>query len=134
MFRYMKMTIMSSLVSALGALLNRLMTFGLGPMPATKHKRSQEVTMRRECRPRVKHSRELQSLRSDPSVELEATSAPIEDSLRSRLIASWLVHSHSCHLDELGLSHWRSGQAHVNIGASNSDSDSDPPSDDPMAR
>ena len=90
--------------------------------------------MRRACRPRVNHSRELRPLRSDPSVELEATSAPIEDSLRSRLIASWLVHSHSCHLDEPGLSHWRSGQAHVNAGSSNSDNDSDLPSVVPMAR
>ena len=92
-------------------LLNCLMTFGLGSMPATTHKRSQEVTMRRACRPRVNHSRELRPLRSDASVELGADHAPIGQSLRSRLVASWLVHSHTRHLDDIGLFHWRSGQA-----------------------
>ena len=78
---------------------------------ATKRKRPQDVTIRRECRPRTMRPRELRPLRSDCSVELEAAPAPLGESLRSRLVASWLVRSHTRHLDDVGLSHWRSGQA-----------------------
>ena len=85
---------------------------------ATKRKRARDSALLRESVPRAKRSRELRPLRSDASVELGSVQAPIGESLRSRLIASWLVHSHTRHLDDIALVHWRSGQATVDSDSS----------------
>ena len=86
---------------------------------AAERKRAHDGTLLRESRPRVKRQRALRPLRSDASVELGSTpTAPIGDALRSRLVASWQVSSHNRHLDDVGLLHWRSGQAEVSSDTS----------------
>ena len=78
---------------------------------SAQRKRTRDTALLRECAPRAKRPRELRPLRSDASVELGTVPAPIGESLRSRLVASWLVHSHTRHVDDTALAHWRSGQA-----------------------
>ena len=92
-----------------------------------RQKRTRDATLLRECAPRAKRPRELRPLRSDASVELGAVQAPIGQSLRSRLVATWLTNSHHRHMDDSALAHWRSGQADHEQLLSSSDSSEQSP-------